>query len=386
MIEKLTDLLTHFSVFLKAVNPVIVITKPWISAVEIIAVFASYLGLRLTLNKRRQSDRFRLRRSGPKEIFKKTAKVAGGVATAVGLTSLFAMQSPTDETEVVEEEENELPKHQLGDIPFQASILGSGGVYIAQGTEAQGIAILQTEFELGINYFDTATQYGDGESERRHGVWLQGLEAQGLRDKVFIATKTLSRGYIQAKEEIENSFARLRIEHIDLLQVHAVNNLDIWGQVSGMNGALKAVEDAKASGRVKHIGISNHNDPAALLKILEEYPFESVLVPIGVADSLIKPFEEDVIPYCMAKGISVVAMKIFAEGKLTQTEADLEKCFHYTLSMLPSTAIVGMATPAQVIQNVAWVRTFVPMTGDQKAELVENVRGLIDISTLWWKQ
>jgi len=390
MLEKLvslTDWLNgNLSLILKSVVPFIVAAKPWLAPLHVGIALLGYLGVKIGTRDRSQSDRISERRAGPKEIIHGGVKIAGGIATAVGLWSILGGQ--VDENEDVEGEEDgeELPKRSLGDIPFNASILGSGGNCVVNGTEAEGIGILETCFQLGINYYDTATQYGDGESERRHGIWLRKLASEGKRDEVFIATKTLSRSYEEAKVEIEESFARLGVEKIDLLQLHAINDMGTWSQVSDPNGALRAVEEAKAAGRVKHIGITNHRDPEVLITTINEYPFESVLITLGITDRLKRSFAEEAVPFCVAKGISVVAMKVFAAGKLAQTEADLEKCLHYSYSLPISTAVIGMSSVSQVIENVAWTKTFVPMTEDSKAELAEGVGEMIDVGTLWWKR
>jgi len=324
-------------------------------------------------------DRLTPRKSRAQNEISRIAKVGSGIAAAAGLVGLLLQEK------AVEEEGAVLPKRDLGPMGFKASILGMGGTGIPRGTEAEALLTLQTAHECGINYYDTASQYGNGESERRLGLWLEKLEAEGRRGEVFVATKTLSRSYDMAASEIEFSLSRLKTKYIDLLQVHSVNDLDTWRTVTSRSGSLKSIEAAKASGRVRHIGITGHKDPSVIMQAIADYPFDSVLMPLGITDRIYHPFEEEALPACVVKGISRVAMKVFAEGKLIGTGADLEKCLHYVLSLPVSTAIIGMASPTEVLQNTVWTKTFVVMTEDEKEELANAIEELIDTDVLWWK-
>jgi hypothetical protein len=173
---------------------------------------------------------------------------------------------------------------------------------------------------------------------------------------------------------------------VDLLQVHAINDLDTWGTVKARNGSLRAIEAVHREGRVKHIGITGHKNPEVVLQALDEYPFESVLCPLGITDRFQNPFVERLLPVLVERHLSVVAMKVYAEGKLPEAEADLEKCLHYTLSLPVSTAIVGMSRLSELVQNVAWVHTYLGMTEEEIEALGEQILGLIDLKSLWWKQ
>ena len=385
MLQKFTELLSSIPGSLVSPETIyrlvtVAAVDFWRSAAEIGLLIASVWGFRTGSRSGSPVDIIRRPRMDFRKAASTAASVASGIAAVAAITKLVA---PAKQSEG---ESEPLPSRQLGSMNFTASILGSGGIYVVRGTEEEGISVLDRAFELGINYFDTATQYGNGESERRHGIWLERLEVAGRRGDVFLATKTLTRGYDVAMEEIEGSFDRLKTEYIDLLQLHAINDMDTWRQVSSRTGSLRAIEAAKEAGRVRHIGITNHNDPAVLLAVLEEYPFDSVLVPLGITDRLINPFVEEVVPVCVQKGISIVAMKVFAAGNLATEGADLMKCLHYTYSIPISTAIIGMASPAEVEMNVGWTKLFVGMTDEQKDELEEEVAELIEVDALWWKR
>ncbi len=352
-----------------------------VHATDVAMLLAGIVGWKLKAGSAAGIDRpIRKRSKGRKNLarFMKLAGGAGALATLVRAVTGFK-QVDADEAVAI-------PTRQLGSMGFNASVLGMGGVYIPGGTELEGIALLDTALELGINYFDTASQYGDGESERRYGIWLERLQREGRRNEVFIATKTLTRGFIRATEEIEGSAERLRTDRIDLLQVHAINDYDTWRTVNSRIGSMRAIENAKDSGLVRHIGISGHGSPEVMLTAIEEFPFDSVLIPLGITDRIHKPYVEEVLPKCIEENISCVAMKVFAEGKLVNTEADLQRCLHYTLSLPMSTAIIGMKSPEEVIENVAWTLAFAGMTEDRREALANEISAFIDLDELWWKR
>jgi hypothetical protein len=388
MLEKLADLL-HSIHLPDLVSPdtlarllKIIFIDLWRSVAEIALFVAGIAHIRFTKSVGGAVDIIARPKRGVGNMASKGAGLAGAIAGVVSIAKLITIAKQEQETEKAEP----LPTRSLGKMGFNATILGMGGVYICNGTQVQGLSILNRALEKGITYYDTASQYGNGESERRYGLWLQQLEAEGRRGEVFVATKTLSRGYDVASEEIAQSLARLKTSYLDLLQVHAINDLDTWNMVKGRNGSLRAVEAAKASGRVKHIGITGHKDPAVLMQALDEYPFDSVLMPLGITDRMHVPFVRDLLPVCAEKGISIVAMKVFSEGNLVAAGADLPRCLHYTLSLPLSTAIVGMASPEQVDLNVAWTKTFVGMTEEEKEALAEEVRRLMNVDDEWWKK
>jgi len=314
--------------------------------------------------------------------FLKGVGMAGGLVALGNLDHLAALAAGEEEETPVEV--RPLPKRALGSMGFNASVLGMGGTHICDGAVEDGIAILDRALELGITYYDSASQYGSGESERRYGAWLERLQSEGRRNEVFFATKTLQRAYTDAKQEIAGSVERLRGSRIDLLQLHAIIDEGTLRVVMSRNGSLKAAEEAKRAGQVRHIGITNHRDPEILLKALDEFPFDSVLVDLGIADRMRRPFA-DILPQLVEKNISIVAMKVFAEGNLPGAGADLERCLHYTLSLPVSTAIIGMKSPAEVEQNVSWVHSYEGMTEEEIQALEEEIGGLVDVNTFWWK-
>lgn len=142
------------------------------------------------------------------------------------------------------------------------------------GEEAEDLLGLLLEY--GINHIDTAPAYGNGNSEAVVGRWME-----EYRDRFFLATKTLARGYDGAWESIRASLGRLRVDHVDLIQLHNLTDEKEWDAAMGPGGALKACVEAREQGLARFIGVTGHGfaAPRMHLRSLGRFPFDSVLVP-----------------------------------------------------------------------------------------------------------
>ncbi|MHA2620970.1 MAG: aldo/keto reductase [bacterium JZ-2024 1] len=272
----------------------------------------------------------------------------------------------------------ELPKVPLGKTGYRVTRVGMGGAIISHLPEAVGMRIVQDAYLAGINYFDTASQYGDGKSETMYGKALR-----SVRDRVVMATKTLRRRRDRAEKEIEESLARLQVDVLDILQIHAINTMDEWRVVASAQGALRAAEAFQKSRHVKHIGITGHRHPDILLTALKEYPFATVLLPISAADAGFRDFGE-VVEYARSKGIGVIGMKVLAAGKLVGS-LDVGDCIRYTLSRNVDTAIIGFSERAHVGIAAGVTKEFRMMSREERLALEKKAIGFANPATLWWK-
>ncbi|MCA9914697.1 MAG: aldo/keto reductase, partial [Anaerolineae bacterium] len=142
-------------------------------------------------------------------------------------------------------------------------------------TQAEADQTLDLLLKYGINHIDTAASYGD--SEERIGPWMQ----RGLRDQFFLATKIGQRTYADAREEFLRSLERLKVDSVDLIQLHYLVGEDEWEVAMGDGGVLQYLLEAKEEGLVKYIGVTGHD--VAIVKMhqksLAHYDFDSVLLP-----------------------------------------------------------------------------------------------------------
>ena len=163
---------------------------------------------------------------------------------------------------------------RLGRLGSENSVLIFGGAALAEATEEYSDTAIQQALDAGVDHFDTAADYGD--SELQYGRWMP-----EIRDRIFLSTKTGLREKDAAKRQIEDSLDRLRVDNVDLLQLHSVGDIEDLDRATGTDGSLEAAIEAKEEGLIGAIGITGHGDgaPSTHLEALRRYPFETVLTP-----------------------------------------------------------------------------------------------------------
>lgn len=171
-------------------------------------------------------------------------------------------------------EEGMIPKLTFGRTGHQSTRTLFGAAAFYQVSQAEADRTMELVLESGINHIDTAASYGD--SEIRLGPWIA-----KYRQKFFLATKTGDRTYQDAKVSIHRSLERLKTDHVDLLQLHAVIEDEELAQVMGPGGALEAAVEARQQGLVRFIGITSHtlHAPVIHMNALSQFDFASVLLP-----------------------------------------------------------------------------------------------------------
>lgn len=149
-----------------------------------------------------------------------------------------------------------------------------GAAALSQVTQAEADRTLEVLLKYGVNHIDTAASYGD--SERRIGLWMV-----RCRQQFFLATKTAERTYQKARDEIQRSLERLRVDQVDLLQLHNLVDPSEWEVAMGPGGALEAAIEAREQGLVRFIGVTGHDTTVAAMhkRSLERFDFDSVLLP-----------------------------------------------------------------------------------------------------------
>ena len=234
----------------------------------------------------------------------------------------------------------------LGKTGLKISSLGFGGIPI-QRIDAAGTRILMEKMvEAGINYIDTARGYTVSES-------FLGEALEGIRDKFVLATKSMSRTKEAMAADIETSLKNLRTDYIDLYQVHNPNLAQLE-QVCGEGGALEALMDARAAGKIGHIGLTAHS-AAVFEKALELDWVETVMFPYNIVESQ----GEALINKCKERNVGFIVMKPLAGGAIEDaTLAIRYVCANPNISVV----IPGMADPKELEQNLAAVENTAPLS------------------------
>ncbi|UOF92180.1 aldo/keto reductase [Fodinisporobacter ferrooxydans] len=168
-------------------------------------------------------------------------------------------------------------QRRLGRLEYPGSVVMFGGAKLGDVTQEEANESIQFAIDHGVNHFDTAASYGG--SEERIGACM----TPAFRNAIFLATKTGERTKEKAKDEIYRSLKRLRVDYVDLLQLHAVGDLAELDKCTGKGGALEAAIEAKEEGIVKSIGITGHGHlaPATHFEALKRFPFDAVLCPLN---------------------------------------------------------------------------------------------------------
>ena len=145
---------------------------------------------------------------------------------------------------------------RLGRLGHESSVLIYGAAALSEVDQDTADRSIQQALDAGINHFDVAASYGD--AELRLGPWIP-----RIRKDIFLATKTGDRDREGAWASINRSLERLQTDRVDLLQLHAVGDLDELGKVPGKDGAIEAAVRAKDEGLIGDVGITGHGEQAA---------------------------------------------------------------------------------------------------------------------------
>jgi aryl-alcohol dehydrogenase-like predicted oxidoreductase len=185
-----------------------------------------------------------------------------------------------------------------------------GAAALARVTQDEADRTLEVLLQYNINHIDAAPRYGD--AELRIGPWMR-----EHRNDFFLATKIAERRYQAAKEQFQRSLDRLKVDHVDLLQLHNLGDPIEWQIALGPDGALEAVVEARGQGLVRFIGVTGHGTAIAAmhLKSLATFDFDSVLLPYNYATIRIPKYAaefEAVIERCKARNVAVQTIKALA--------------------------------------------------------------------------
>jgi 1-deoxyxylulose-5-phosphate synthase len=296
------------------------------------------------------------------------------------------------------------PRRELGRTGFRVTRVGIGDLADGNLPFETCVATLQRALDSGLNLVDTAPSYEDGLSERIVGAALSGR----ARDSVFVIDKVdhFDRPVLP---QVESSLERLRLERADLFVLHGVSSLEQWKALAAPGGVWDELEACKKAGKCRFIGISAHH-PDAL---------EAAL---GVADVLMFPigpyadarYTERILPEARARGVGSVCFKTFGAGKLlgdtegygrplsqrprgklssggvdvserTLPHLGVEECVHYTLTIDPDVALLGLSFPNEQDAAFAAAERFRPL-GDAELATVRAraIEAMRDKGRCWW--
>jgi predicted aldo/keto reductase-like oxidoreductase len=278
-------------------------------------------------------------------------------------------------------------QRKIGRLGNESSVLMFGAASLGNVTQEEADQSIRFALNHGVNHFDTAASYGDAEIR-------MGSMISQVRDNVFLATKTGERTKLKAKEEIYRSLERMKVDNVDLLQLHAVGTLEELDLCTGKGGALEAALEAKEEGIVKAIGITGHGHfaPATHLEALRRYPFDTVLLPLNYymyslpeyKDAFDALREEARKQQVAVRVIKAVAKKPWDENQHRSyttwyepfdQQQVIDACVHFVLSF-PD--VVGFASAGDIHlfpKIVDAVERYGSMTNEEAGKILSSIRG-----------
>lgn len=294
--------------------------------------------------------------------FLKGAAIAG-VSAVIPTDKIPSAMQPKDETALGDFQS---PKRPLGKTGLQCSILGMGGFHLGTvGDQAVINNMVAKALDHGVNIFDNAWEYLDGLSEERLGVAIK-----GRRENVIVMSSVCTHGRKQdvAMRMLEESLVRLQTDHLDVWQIHEVIYHNDPELIYAPDGVLEALTKAKEQGKVRFVGFDGHKFPSIHLDMLNRgYAFDAVQMPLNPLDPNFRSFESNVLPVANQRGIAVLGMKsmggsgeLISKGAYTPAEA-----LSYAMSLPVATTISGMDSMEVLDQNLAILRDFKPLSGEQ---------------------
>lgn len=251
----------------------------------------------------------------------------------------------------------QIPYRTLGKTGEKVSILGLGGAHLRGiKNHSEAIGLIKEAIDRGITFMDNSWDYGEGESEERMGEALKG----GYRDRVFLMTKIDGRTKKAARSQLDESLKRLRVEYVDLIQLHEVIRWSDPEISFAPSGAMDALVEARDAGKVRYIGFTGHKDPGMHLKMLEQdFDWDTVQMPLNVLDAHYNSFEKNVLPVLISRDIGVLAMKPFSAGLVFPTNAvSAIEALHYVMSLPVSVVITGIDSRDVLNQNIEAATTY----------------------------
>ncbi len=280
------------------------------------------------------------------------------------------------------------PRRLLGKTGEEVTIFALGGVIGMQQPPSKDFdpaAMAERALELGVTYFDTAPTYNNGQSEINFG-WVLSRR----RKEIFLTTKTQDRTYDGTMRSVEESLKRLCTDHVDLLQVHGMHLADEpadWGKPDGVVTAFRKLREQKVT---RFIGITGHEDAEILRQAIDMYEFDTLLTTLNPV-SRRRLFRDELLPVANQKKMGVIAMKVMGGGNGclvtgnpfktriqpfhddTSHQVNAKSLIRYTLGLPISVAVIGVASIAQLEQNISVVKETQPMTAAEQRELEQLI-------------
>ncbi len=252
-------------------------------------------------------------------------------------------------------------KVTLGKTGLEVSAVGFGGIPIQRVSEADAVRAIHKALDLGVTFIDTAAAYSD--SQRKIGAALEGRP-----EKVVLASKSGAAGGDEIIADVERACAEMRVEHVDLYQLHGVSSPAKRDAVLSPGGALEGLLAARDRGLIGHIGVTSHSLDLAL-ELVEVPEFETIQFPFNLVTS--EPAKE-LIPKARERGLGFIVMKPLCGGQYS----DAELAFRFLNGYPDLVPIPGIEKPGEIEEIVGVVDSGAVLEGESKMRAEKVARDL----------
>lgn len=273
-----------------------------------------------------------------------------------------------------------MQKRRFGRTGHMSSIVIFGAFAVGLVDQQQADETVELLLEHGVNHIDVAPSYAD--AELRLGPWLE-----KARDQFFLGGKTQLRGKLEARQELHRSLERLRVDHFDLFQLHAVTTMEELDQCLAPGGSLEAIVEARAEGLTHFIGITSHGlqAPAIQMTALERFDFDSLVFTLNFqlwADEAYRRDVQALLDLAKERDLGTMVIKTWARGPWGDEEPRyhtwyepfddarmVEQALRFNLSQ-PVTGVISAGDGRLLPTILDAAERFEPMKPSEQAELV----------------
>ena len=276
-----------------------------------------------------------------------------------------------------------LPRRPYKD-DVELSIVAFGAIVVCGETQDKANTYVAEAVDRGVNYFDVAPSYFDGEAELKLGIALK-----PWRNNAFLACKTEKRDAAGAQAELDESLERLHTDHFDLYQFHAITTKEDVDCILGPKGAGETFLKAQKAGKIRYLGFSAHSVKATLT-LMDAFPCDSALFPLNFVTLTQGNFGKQILDKAKAKGVARLALKSMAYSpwaenethtwsktwyKPAPTPALREKALRFTLG-LDITAAIPPGHYELYREALDIAANFKPLSPAEEAELRSAAAGV----------
>jgi aryl-alcohol dehydrogenase-like predicted oxidoreductase len=274
-----------------------------------------------------------------------------------------------------------LPQKVLGRTGVKVPVLGLGTAPAGFRKEKEAVAFYHQCIDSGLTYLDTAPESGGyGKAQKYLGEVLE-----TRRKEVFIITKVHEPDGEKGLKVLKQNLAELQIEQADLVYAHSIGADKMAPKaIYSKTGLCKALDRAKKDGLTRFVGVSGHNRPGRFLTALAEWDFDVMMNAVSIVSRHIYDFEGKVWPEAIKKKVGLAAMKVFggaaksgvAKGSRLPDEMK-PAALRYALGLKGvCVVVVGIHDEAELKQDLAWLKDYKPLGGDELKELTAKTRAL----------